>query len=75
MERILLYLDNVDDWVFAVAFAGERRGHGLRRHVFGIAAFLGAAATTWVVFATPALSALALSALTLRLALRSLGTA
>ncbi|MDX1482522.1 MAG: hypothetical protein R3315_12640 [Woeseiaceae bacterium] len=31
MERILLYLDDLDDAVFALAFVGERRGRRLGR--------------------------------------------
>ena len=31
MERILLYLDDLDDAVFALAFVGERRGRRFGR--------------------------------------------
>ena len=36
MERFLLYLDDLDDAIFAVAFLGERGGQFLRRYLFGI---------------------------------------
>lgn len=70
MERFLLYLDDLDDAIFAVAFLGERGGQFLRRYLFGICGVSAAAGSTWLALSMPLLGATVLGILSLALAFR-----
>lgn len=70
MERILLYLDDFDDVVFALAFLGERRGQFLRRGMRRLSVFLASSATAWLAFALPAAGSFALMSLSAVVLLR-----
>ena len=71
MERLLLYLDDVDDVIFALAFVRERRG-GVVRGILGalFMALLGAG-TVYVAMHDPSLGAASLALLAILLLYRS----
>ena len=71
MERLLLYLDDIDDAVFALAFVRERRGGPLRTLLAAAFMALLGAATVYVALHSPSLGAASLALLTLLLLYRS----
>jgi hypothetical protein len=71
MERFLLYLDDIDDAVFALAFVRERRGGPLRTLLAALFMAMIGIATVYVALHDPALGAASLALLTVLLLYRS----
>lgn len=71
MERFLLYLDDIDDMVFALAFVRERRGGAMRTLAAALFMALLGAATVYVALHDPSLGAASLALLTVLLLYRS----
>jgi len=74
MERVLLYLDDLDDAVFALAFVGERRVRWLAWLLATLLLAAAAAATVFAALYDPALGVAALSLITVLLLYRSATT-
>lgn len=71
MERLLLYLDDIDDALFALAFVGERRGRRLAALLAALLVALTGAGTVFVALHEPAMGAAVLSLLTVLLLYRA----
>lgn len=71
MERILLYLDDLDDVVFALLLAGAQRGRRLGRAFVNLFLFASIVAALSVIAWLPALSAGVLALISVGLLYRS----
>ena len=71
MERILLYLDDLDDAVFALALVGAQRGRRLGRALVNLILIASVIAAAAIVARQPALSAGVLALVSVCLLYRS----
>jgi len=71
MERILLYLDDLDDFCFALLFAGARRVRALARMIAAVFIGLLGIATSLIATSEPPLGAATAALLLVLLLYRS----